>query len=407
MADVTASQNQHAVRFKQFLARSITVACRRIEAEGHDVPISDEARERAHNVLGYALESDEVWVATCELLLTMAPKMEMAGYRSEWLPYLHRGLGLSEVHQDGWAGAKFRLHMGHLHRLQSQFETAHTLLTASATAFAQVGDQRGQARALNQLAYLAWQQHQAVAAEQLAQQALALLTESALERAMSLSALGLAAIEQHRWLEAEAYHRAALEIRTAHGDRRQMAWSQQNLGYALRGQQKYGEAIAYYQQAIATLTVLADAANCAIAQMNLGIVYWLQGEASAALAIYQVAETTFRRLSDELYLAKVLVNQGLAYLSLRDWPRAEQAFTNSTMLFQRLADLSEYLNALDGLGISYLEQGCFAKALAIFESIIVQLPNIEGTHQHQVVAKVIYKQLEQAKAGQSRGVSSV
>ena len=92
---------------------------------------------------------------------------------------------------------------------------------------------------------------------------------------------------------------------------------------------------------------------------------------------------------------------------MRDWPRAEQAFTNSTMLFQRLADLSEYLNALDGLGISYLEQGCYAKALAIFESIAEQLPTIEGTYQYDVVAKVIHTQLEQAKAGQSGDVVSV
>lgn len=406
MEEVDQTQNPYAARFKQFLVRSASVAQQRIAAEGRDAPISDAARDRAQNVLSYALKDAEVWAATRDLLLTMAPKMEMAGYRRDWLPYLEQGVMQSEVHYDRHADAELHLHMGHLHRLQSQFDTARTLLTTSATAFAELGERAGQARALNQLAYVAWQQHEHAKVQALAHQALALLDETDVERAMSLSALGLSALEQHQWEAAETYHRSALQIRTAHGDRRQMAWSLQNLARTLQAQGKHTEAIPYYEDAILTLGLLNDRANCAIVQMNLGVVYWLQGEFAKAVDVYAVAESTFREFGDESNLAKVLTCKGLDYLALQNWKGAEEAFLASSDLFQKLSDTSEYLNALDGLGITYLEQGYYDQALAIFESIFVQLPQIVGTRTYPTLTNVISGQLERAKVGKSSGLNS-
>lgn len=388
----------YAQRFVEFVARSVAATLARVQRDPHPV-LAEETRTRALHVLSFALKLPTAWPQTRDLLLALAPKLEQAGYRGEWLPYLTQGLALSEMVGDALAGAELRLHIGHLHRLQSQFAPARAWLTASAEAFAAQGEQHGQARALNQLAYVAWQQHHHAEVERLAHQALALLPETDLERAMSLSALGLAAIEQHRWQEAEAYHRAALQLRTAHGERRQRAWSLQNVGYALRGQGKYAAAIACYEEAISMLIDLNDGANYAIAQMNLGIVYSLQGEPVKALEIYSVAESTFRRIGDEWYLGKVLTNQGIDYLVLRDWQRAESVLKTGANIFQQLDDLGEYLNALYELGMNHLEQGFYNQALTIFESVLVQLPKIEGTYSHHMLTKLINQQLDQAKQG--------
>lgn len=385
--------------FVEYVLRSVQVTSTRVQQD--DTPVlGEETRARALHVLSFALRLPAAWPQTRDLLLGLAPKLEQAGYRGEWLPYLTQGLALSEQLGDGLAAAELRLHIGLLHRLQSRWQAAKELLTGSAEAFAQLGEQRGQARALNQLAYLAWQQHQHDEVQTLAHTALALLAEGDVERAMSLSALGLAAIEQHRWQEAEAHHRAALQIRTQHGDQRLMAWSLQNVGYALRGQGQYEAAIACYEEAMAMLGELNDAANRAIAQMNLGIVYSLLGNPVKALAVYALAESTFRTIGDEWHLAKVLTNQGIDYLTQREWQRAEEVLTRSANLFQRLMALSECLNALDGVGISYMEQGHYDKALAIFESVAAQLPEIKGTYYHKLLTKAIDDQLQQAKEGQ-------
>ncbi len=395
--DLAELPNPYTIRFKGFIARSIGVARRRIEAAGIDAPISDEARDRAQNVLSYALQDGEVWAETRDLLLTMAPKMEMAGHRNEWIQCLQTGIAQSQQQRDRLAEAELRFHCGYLYRLLSKYDQASQLLHTSAQIYSTLGEAENEARALNQLAYLAWQQHHYEAAARLANTAIAMVDELSLEKAMSLSALGLTAIEQYRWLEAEEYHRAALQIRTTHSNRRQMAWSQQNLGYALRGQGKYTEAIAFYEEAITTLTELNDLGNCAIVQMNLGIVYSMQGKATQALEMYSIAEAIFHRFADEFNLAKVLTSEGIDHLALQEWKQAEYVFKRSMELFEHLSNKSLYLNALDGLGMSYIGQELYNKALETFETVLVQLPLIKGTPAYNLLTRQISSQITQAK----------
>jgi tetratricopeptide (TPR) repeat protein len=395
------AEPDYAAQFVENVHRSVRATLIRVQQDPNPV-LGERTRERALHVLSFAFKLPAVWPQIRELLLALAPKLEQAGYRGEWLPYLVQGVALSEAAGDALAGAELRLYIGHLHRLQSRWGPARELLTASAAAFAALDERRGQARALNQLAYVAWQQHRHDEAQRLAHQALGLLAERDIERAMSLSVLGLAAVERHRWQEGEEYHRAALRIRTDHGDQRLVAWSLQNLGYALRGQGKYAAASDCYETAIATLTALQDEANCAVARLNLGIVYSLQGEPARALAVYSLAEAALRRIGDEWHLAKVLTNQGIDYLALGEWQLAERVFLASTTLFQRLGDQSEFLNALDGLGLSYLEGGNYHQALIAFETVKVQLPQIVGTRAHPLLEKVIDNQLERARAARSQ-----
>lgn len=352
MAMEKASTNPYLIRFQHFLTRSALVARHYVEIEGATAPISDAARERAQNVLSYTLKVVEAWPATHDLLLALAPKMEMAGHRTEWLPYLADGVAQSQRLGDRAAEAALQFHCGYLYRLISDYAQAQAYLSASVTNYATLGDAEGQARTLNQLAYLAWQQHNYNIAIDLAEKAL-FFSKLDLERATSLSVLGLVATDRNQWQEAERRHKEALHIRTHYAQRRQMAWSLQNLAFALRGQQLYEIAITYFEEAIVILDEVYDLANSAIARMNLGIVYYFREELTKALESYIVAEAAFRKFADDFNLGKVLTNQGLVYLAQQQWQQAEQAFTESMSCFQKLADRSMYLNALDGLGITY------------------------------------------------------
>lgn len=399
--------NPYLVRFKELLVRGAAVAQARIDAEGPTAPISDDARERAQNVLSYTLKEATAWPAARELLLTMAPKMEAAGYRQEWLVYLNDGLWQSAQQGDQPTLAALQFQCGSLHRLLSNHEQAQALLSASAAHYAAVGNTAGQARALNQLAYLAWQQHRYADAEHFAQTALQLVEETSLERAMSLSALGLVANNRSRYAEAEKYHYEALLLRTDLNAQKEMAWSLQNLGIAAGEQGKYAVAIEYYRRALDLLNILYDPAHTGIIQMNLGVAYYHQRDYTQALGILNNAEQIFRKLSDELNLAKLLTTKGLCYLAQQDWAFAEDAFRTSAELFQRLGDLSWYLNAYDGLGITYLEREQYAQALTIFETIVAQLPQIAGTPAHKYLTATLAKQLEQAKVEQVKRGESV
>jgi tetratricopeptide (TPR) repeat protein len=385
--------------FGEFLGRGLTLSNQQIAALGEEAELSDDHRRRALNLLDYAFKRQTAWEQSYQLLQRLAPKMERAGARDQWIPYLEQGFAASRHHAESKAEAEFALWIGQLYRLRSNFGLADAWLTRSADQFAESNEPNGRARALNQLAYVAWSQHANDRAIALAEEALTLLDEADLERAMSLSALGLVAIDRQQWQTAEAYHRQALLLRKTHHQSRQIGWSLQNLAYAVRGQGHWETAIVYFLEAIALLDQAHDPANRAIAQMNLGVTYSLRGESAKALAAYASAAATLRAVGDEYNLAKVLVNQGIEYMNLRDWQQAEQHFLAASNLFKAQKIQGEYLNALDGLGICYLEQGRYAEALPLFEEVATHLESIKDTRPYPGLISKIEEQLQRARAG--------
>ncbi|MEZ4863997.1 MAG: tetratricopeptide repeat protein [Caldilineaceae bacterium] len=390
------AEGDYLTRFKKNTQRSVKAMLTRVQ-EDQTPTLVQATRVSALHVLSYALRLPEAWPATSALLVALAPKLEQAGYRTEWLAYLQQGVAMSRQCQDLHSTAELYLQIGLLYRLQSQLTDARTALEQSIDLFFALDEQRDEARALNQLAYVAWQQHQHDEVRALAQRALERLPTNDLARAMSLSALGLNALEEQQWQQAVTYHRMALGIRAEHGNRKEMAWSLQNLAYALRGQGEYETAIIYFEEALTILDEVQDPAHSAIVQMNLGITYSQQGNPHKALELYTQAETTFRRLGDQWYLAKVLTNQGIDCLALQEWSRAEECFALATNLFALLNDASERLNALDGLGLSYLKQKRAAEALATFEAVLADLHQIQGTRAYPNLLQVIDKQIAQAQ----------
>lgn len=390
-------------RFQRFLRQGLVVARRHVVGDGDHAPLTEAARERALNLLDYAARTGLVWPETRDLLLTLAPKMERAGHWKGWHPRLQQWITLAEAQGDPLTTATLCRHIGVLHRLQSDHAQAEMYLTQSAELFHAQGQPREQARALNQLGYVAWQKNTLEHATTLAQEALGLLEAGDVEQAMSFSLLGLVARERHQWKQAEEYHHQALALREQTSHLRELAWSLQNLADALRGQGKYEPAIRYFERAIVLLDQVQDPAHRAIVQMNLGIVYSLQAQPFKAFPLYEAAERTFRRVGSRQNLAKLKTNQGLEYMTVESWERAAEAFQLSADIFQRIDSKGEQLNALDGLGLSYLEQGRYTEALALFERINDELPEIEGTYFFPLLRDRLPEQIARSKAGLKTG----
>ncbi|MCB0061108.1 MAG: tetratricopeptide repeat protein [Caldilineaceae bacterium] len=393
-------------RFHRFLRQGLDVVCRHVVADDANTPLTEETRKRALNLLGYAFQSQRiafVWAEARDLLLTLAPKMEHGGQWEEWFSHLEAGAKRAAAQGDPVTTATLYLHSGVLHRLQSNYAQAESYLTESATLFQTQAKPRAQARALNQLGYVARYQNRLGRATELAHQALALLEEEDVERAMSFSLLGLIAKEQRQWSEAEIHHRRALELREKAQHLREMAWSMQNLADVLRVYGEYETAISYFERAIALLDQVQDPVHRAIAQMNLGVIYSLQKQPFKAFPLYEAAERIFRQVGSRQNLAMVKVNQGLEYMAVESWEKAETAFRLGADLYQSLADQGGHLNALDGLGLSYLEQGRYAEALMLFERIVNELQEIEGNYFFRTLRDQLPEQIARSKAGLATG----
>ena len=122
-------------------------------------------------------ERFDAWPLGRDLLLAIAPKMERAGHRREWLPYLERGLAQSRARRDVRAEADICLELGVLHRLLNERDKARDRFSTSASRYAELGDAKRQAFALNRLAYVAVLDESLEEATRLVQQAFDLCGE--------------------------------------------------------------------------------------------------------------------------------------------------------------------------------------------------------------------------------------
>lgn len=387
-------------KFHGYLERTL---CYLIELAVTAKPFpAEEARIQAMHTLSYALRVPELWPLTRQLIWTLAPKMEQAGHRSDWLVYLEEATAFSAQVADGATAAECYLQRGLLHRLLSEFPLAIERLQQSVTLCQQIGDQRTAARALNELAWVAYLQSHTTPALAYVAQARALLAADDPEQAMCDRVHGMIAIAHERWTEAEVYHRQALARFQAQGDPRRTAWSLQNLAYALHGQQRYEEAIGYYAEAATLLQELADLYHWSIVQMNLGITYQNFGKPALARHCFTLARSIPQSMLDILQQARLSLNMAVALMTLAQFAEAEQEFAQAIQLHTYMGSVPWRLNAMDGLAMTYIAWQKFDQAIAVLEQALAELPTVRAAPNYTYLDNSLHGHLAEAYQGLQR-----
>jgi tetratricopeptide (TPR) repeat protein len=351
--------------------------------------LSDEVRQQALHALSYALDLPEAWPVTRDLLLAMAPKMEQAGHREDWMPYIEAGVAQSQRLYDQTTEAALELKIGFILQLQSRFEQARERYQTSAKIYDRIGQRDKYATALNQLAFIAWLQHHYHDIPPLLESALQLLAEDDPERANSYLVLGWIAFDAHDAYTAGDYFQKALALRQRQGDQRQIAGRLRDLGAALRMQQRYAESIACHEQARALFDEIGNRFEQAVTQMNLGVVYLLLEQADNALTQFAAVEPVFRTLQDLFHLAMLYTNQGIAYRLLGDWNKAITALQVSIGIWEQLNHSGWHINALDELGMAYLAAGQANEAYIVLQMALERLAYMNcGPDYHYYLANI-------------------
>lgn len=387
---------QSHILFTNYIIAGVEASLARVRAATYVVPEAD--RQQAWQILSFALKVDEAWPVTRELLLELAPKMEMAGFREEWIPYLEKGIQCAQLIDDGMAVAECKLQIGILYRLQSRFEQARQWLVEAISHFIENGNIYGEAGALNELAWLDHLIHHYQSATETVNKALSLLTEYDHEIAMSYRIQGMIAFHNGELHDATDYHRKALKIFKQAQEQRGIAWSLQNLALALQWQNKFETAFDCYKEAIVNLIELGDVSNLGIAQMNLGSAYYQSENSLEAIKFFIKAKTIADKLNDQLQLARIHTHLGLAYLALELYAEAENAFRLSVDYYSRLEDYSWKLNAMDGLALTYLKSQRYEKAIVVLQQAIKSLPRIITMPNYKYLHDSLTKHLEEAEA---------
>lgn len=176
------------------------------------------------------------------------------------------------------------------------FATARKALAAARAA----NDVRGEAEALNYVAYGYRSQSLLEPSRQAALESVRLYTQVADDwgQSQGYNTLGLIEADDAQYPEALAYHLKALAIRERTGDKEGLAYSNNNLGNVHRNMRDYDQALARHQQGLALKVELGMKASEAFSHQNIGLVYYEMGDHAAALAAYQRALAIREALGD-------------------------------------------------------------------------------------------------------------
>ena len=371
-----SGENGYGVVFREYVRRSVRRAL--ADARAAEAGLPEEQREQALQTLTFALDATDAWPEARDLLVALAPKLEQAGWRDELVPFLLRGIEVSQAAGDGAAQAELRLQLAMVYLVLGKLDAARSDLIASAAGFANLHDRRNQARALNRAAYVARLQRRFPEAKEWVVAAAVLIEPGEAEEAYGDFVTACIAIDEQDWPRAQTGFRQALARWERHGDLTMIARSVTNLGTALRGGGQTEEAAACYERAIELMQQLGDEINLATTRMNLGNVFWSTGQPAAALEQYLQVEPVFRQAHDYLRLAKITMNMGLAYVDLAAWDKALAVLEASIDYQRALGNPRGIANALDSVGTVYRAQGQHAAAEATFREALAVLDPLTG-----------------------------
>ncbi len=388
--------------FQSYIAQNMRYALSKVQALDATLP-NDEEREMLLHALTFGLESPAAWPQTRQTLLLLAPKMEQAGYRGEWVSFLEQGIRVSQERQDPETEAELRLQLGILLQLLSQYDDADEQLAISLERFKSLGLMRGEARVHNRQAWVARRKRQFERAEELLKDAMDHLDQDDDQYAYALLVLGSVRFDQQRWQDAIAVNLEALTIWDVTGDRRMQAWTHTNMGMAYWQAGDLELASTHLRAAITLFDEVDDPVHRAVAAMNLGGVLIALDQPQAALDYFLIAERTFRDTQEGFRLAKIYNNIGQAYLALGQPDNAIITLEKSIQYWDQVGGYDvRKLNALTTLGIAHLTARHFQTSADILVQAQSLLPTIKHDSKHQVLAREIAEALVLADEGSAR-----
>lgn len=360
--------------FKEHVQRSILHVLKRISSTAR--PVESDLGLVQH-ILIYALDIPQAWLTVRTLILAVAPQMEQAGYRDEWIDYLEKAINLSRNAKDTEAEAELTLQKGRIHQLRGNFDTARSCFEASCQLFETLGHATGLARALNRVAFICCMTEQFDTSIALSHRALNLLADDDPNRAAHYNVLGRVAYLTRDWSTATHYYTKALTIRERQDDKRLVGYNLRDLSAALGEQGRIEEAIHCCQKSIVLLGEVGDPIQQATCRINLGTLY-LTEQPIKALACFEFVKPLFHKIRDELNLAIIYTNIGVAHRLSGEWWQAERALQTAIGYWTPLNRGFFLLNAWEELGVTQMQQGK-SEAIATFKQALEMMSKLSET----------------------------
>ncbi len=373
----TTIPDDYPAVFRRLLGRAVTLVMEETAQPGWR--LAPESQAQLLFSLANALRLPAIWPVTLPLLARLAPRLEQAGLRAEWLTYLDRGIACCDISGDTQTAADLAIERGVMLERLGRLPEAHAGLADAVDRYAALGNLRSKAKAHNRLAY-ALRRAQPSEAQRHVDQALELLDLQDPERLYCHLVLGTLACDGRSWGEAEQHFQLCVDGWHGGHDQRLYGMALINMStvYSLTG--RYQDAIECLQTVAGIVTETGDIANEALVHLNLGTAYLFRGDPEASIPESLAAEAIYRRLQDVQRLAIIYSNLGIAYGEIRQWSKAEQNFLAAIQRFTALEDYPNLVDTLVDLAQIYLRSGQAEKARACAVQADEYLASIVHAH---------------------------
>jgi tetratricopeptide (TPR) repeat protein len=382
--------------FERYVCAGLRQSLHRVNGNGPRVP--EEERQQAWHILSYGLAIDGAWGEARDLLLSLSPMMEQAGFRDDWISYLTVGFERAQAQGERSTQGEIAIQLGLLNQLASRYDESIRWLECAVVAFTEIDDPHHLGVTYNLLANVAIQQRHPHEAERFVEKALATLPKEDPERAYTAYVQGDIALFMRNFGQAESYFRLGLTLRRQQGDSRRIAMALRNLALALEYLGRYDEAIRCSEEAMQRFEELGDIRNLATVRVNLSILYHNLGEWSQALALLAQAELAYHKTRDEQSLAQLYTNRAIYQHKAGLLRESEMSGHEAVERWRRLGDLGSVVNALDGLGLSLMAQTRYAEAIQILAQGIALLPQIEHHPRCENYRRELHDHLAEARS---------
>jgi len=267
----------------------------------------------------------------------------------------------------------------------SEFPQATEFLTHGLAVWRELGDKRGIAEALNNLAVGATQSGDRVRARVLVAESLALFRELSDKRGTAHALNNLAEILRGDGdlPGARALFEESVPLFEAIEERRGLSHALDNLGGILTAQGDYGPAEALYSRSRRLAEELGDNHAVATALRSLGGVAHHRGDHERARSFYEDSVARFREMGDGFCLAKSLIGYALTSHEMGDHEQARVLGDQGLALLREAGAKGELAPRLGQLGAAALAHGDVARAARFFEQ---SLALYSETHDEQGIA---------------------
>jgi len=267
----------------------------------------------------------------------------------------------------------------------SEFPQATEFLTHGLAVWRELGDKRGIAEALNNLAVGATQSGDRVRARVLVAESLALFRELSDKRGTAHALNNLAEIlrSDGDLPGARALFEESVPLFEAIEERRGLSHALDNLGGILTAQGDYGPAEALYSRSRRLAEELGDNHAVATALRSLGGVAHHRGDHERARSCYEDSVARFREMGDGFCLAKSLIGYALTSHEMGDHEQARVLGDQGLALLREAGAKGELAPRLGQLGAAALAHGDVARAARFFEQ---SLALYSETHDQQGIA---------------------